>query len=125
MTNRRSLLLRILADAVVSMAAIAGFFLASHSTRPAWLIAIGIGLIVAAAVSGYLEPSGKTVWIHAPIIMAPELIALPFAFATCRGFECAGITAFLFMAGLFTLVLVGISYCAFFIRRRITRPGVG
>jgi hypothetical protein len=113
--------LRIFADAAVRIAAIAGFFLALHSAKPAPLIAIGIGLIIASGVGGYLESAAKRVWIHAPNIMAPELIALPFALATCRGFDCAGITAFLVMASLFTLISAGISCCAFYIRAATSR----
>ena len=69
---------------------------------------------------GYFEPSAKRVWCHALLIMWPEVLALPVALMTCKGHGCAGFVAFLFLASLFTLILMAASFGAFFIRRRRT-----
>jgi hypothetical protein len=121
MIHRANFGFRVLADLFVGVSAVVAFVFASHRTNGAWLIAIFVVLLLAAGMSGYLEPSAKRVWVHAFIIMSPELIALPCVLLTCRGFECAGIAAFLGVASLFTFVLVALSFAAFFIRRRISR----
>ncbi|HLY17075.1 MAG TPA: hypothetical protein VKR61_07610 [Bryobacteraceae bacterium] len=117
MTNRASLMKRMLVEALVGVAAAAGFVLASRIASPVALIPIPVVLLIAASVGGYLEPSAKRVWLHAPAFMLPELIALPVVLATCRGFECAGFAAFLMAASLFTLVMMGASFLAFRARR--------
>jgi hypothetical protein len=59
-------------------------------------------------------------FLTALLIMWPELLALPVALMTCKGYGCAGFVAFLFLASLFTLILMAVSFGAFFIRRRRT-----
>jgi hypothetical protein len=121
MTKRRGLILRILADLLVACFALGAFVGASKSTNGALLIAVLGGLLLAAGAGGYLEPSAKRVWIHPLVIMSPELIALAFALLTCHGFECEGMVGFLIVASLFTLVLVGLAFAAFYVRRWVTR----
>jgi hypothetical protein len=111
-----------LADLVVGIAAVGGFIAASKNGETAgyWLIAVACGLLMSAIMAGYFEPSAKRVWCHALLIMWPELLALPVALMTCKGHGCAGFVAFLFLASLFTLILMAASFGAFFIRRRRT-----
>jgi hypothetical protein len=113
---------RSLADLVVGVAAVGGFIAASKNGETAgyWLIAVACGLLMSAIMTGYFEPSAKRVWCHALLIMWPELLALPVALMTCKGHGCAGLVAFLFLASLFTLILMAASFGAFFIRRRRT-----
>jgi hypothetical protein len=122
MTNRRSLIIRLLADLIIGCIVLGAIVRASHSTNGAAFIAALGTVVLAAVVAGYLEPSAKWVWIHPLLIMAPELIALPIAFFTCRGFECGGVIGFLIFASLFTIVLEGLSFAAFYVTRRVTRP---
>jgi len=114
--------LRGLGDLTVGIAAVGGFIAASKNGETAgyWLIAVACGLLVSALIAGYFEPSAKRVWCHALLIMWPELLALPVVLMTCKGHGCAGIVVFLFLASVFTLVLMAASFGAFFIRRRRT-----
>jgi hypothetical protein len=111
-----------LADLVVGIAAVGGFIAASKNGETAgyWLIAVACVLLISAIMAGYFEPSAKRVWCHALLIMCPELLALPVVLITCKGHGCAGFVAFLFLASLFTLILMAASFGAFFIRRRRT-----
>jgi hypothetical protein len=109
MTNRRSLIFRILADLLVAFFALFAFVAPSHSKNGAWLIAALVALLLAAGAAGYLEPSAKRIWIHPLLIMSPEFIALPIFIFTCHGFECGGMSGILIFAGLFALVLVALS----------------
>ena len=111
-----------LADLVVGIAAVGGFIAASKNGETAgyWLIAVAFGLLMSAIMAGYFEPSAKRVWFHALLIMWPELLAFPVALMTCKGHGCAGFVAFLFLASLFTLILMAASFGAFFIRCRRT-----
>lgn len=111
-----------LMEALAGVAVTTAFALASRTANGAPFIAILVAVILAAGVSGYQEPSAMWVWVHAPIIMWPELLALPIVLATCRGFECGGVAGFLILASLFTAVLVGVSFCGFLVRRRVARP---
>jgi len=119
--NRRSLIFRILGDLFVGCIALGALVGASHTTNGATLIAVLGAVLLATAVSGYMEPSAKRVWIHPLLIMSPEIIALPFALLTCRGFECGGMIGFLIFANLFTLGLVVLSFAVFYARRWIAR----
>lgn len=113
---------RVVADILIGIATAGGFVLASRSsgTNAAWILIIACGLLfVIAVLAGYYEPSAKRVWMHAPIIMSLELIALPAAALTCKSFECAGVIAFLTMASLFALVLIGCSYIGFALKRKV------
>jgi hypothetical protein len=110
---------RIAADVIVGLSVIAGFVAASHGSTPLFFATCGL-LVVAAGTAGYFEPVAKRVWIHAVLQMWPELVALPFALATCRGFECGGFIAFLAMACASTVVLIVVSFVGFALRR-ITR----
>ena len=121
MTSRGSFILRVVAELLAGLLAAGAFGLASHSPNGSFFIAIGVGLLLVAGLAGYLEPSAKKVWLHPILIMWPELMALPAAVLTCHGFECAGVIAFLALAGLFALVLMGVSFAAFFARRKTTR----
>jgi hypothetical protein len=80
-------------------------------------IVIGLALVGAAGLAGNREPNAKWVVIHPVVMMAPELIAFPFALATCRGFECGGLIAFLAAASLATLVLIAVAFAGFGLRR--------
>jgi len=121
MTSRGSLILRMLADVLAGVLAIVGFVFASHTPNGVWFIAIFSAVFLASGAAGYMETSAKRVWIHAPLIMSPELIALPIVLLTCHGFECAGFIGFAVFASLFTLILVPVSLAGFYIRRRITQ----
>ena len=112
---------RIAADLLTGIVATGGFVLASRCSNsgPAWIfISAGVLLLLAAVLAGYHEPSAKRVWIHPPLIMSPELSALPAAYFTCKGFECAGVIAFLMLASLFAGVLIVFSYVGFALKRR-------
>ena len=122
MIKNRGLGFRILADILVACAALGAVVGASRSPNGAWLVVILGGLLLAAVLAGYREPFARRVWIHPLVIMSPVLIALPVALLTCRGFECGGIIGFLMAASLFTLVLLGGAFVAFYVGRRITRP---
>lgn len=113
--------LRLLADLLVGLAAAAGFVLASKHEPGVEAVAVLVILLAAAVLTGYLEPSAKRVWIHPLVIMSPELVALPVAVLTCKGFECGGVIAFLTVASLFAFVLIGVSFAAFFVRRWMSR----
>src|ERR1700752_3319983 len=113
---------RIAADLLTGIVATGGFVLASRCSNSgaAWIfISAGVLLLLAAVLAGYHEPSAKRVWIHAPLMMSPELIALPAAYFTCKGFECAGVIAFLMLASLFAGVLIVFSYVGFALKRRV------
>jgi hypothetical protein len=112
-----------LAAFLVGVSALGGFFVAAHRNENSGysLFAILCGLVVAAGLAGYFEPLATRVWIHAILIMFPLLVALPFALMTCKGHGCVGLAMFLSIASLFALiVLVAVSFAAFFIRRRLT-----
>lgn len=121
MTNRRGFVFRILADLLFSGLAVLAFVGASHSTNGMGLIVAFGAVFLAAAVAAWMEPSAKRVFIHPVLIMLPELIALPAAALTCHGFECGGIIAFLILAGLFTFILVGVSFATFYLKRWFLR----
>ena len=123
MTNRRGVIFRILADLFVACLVTLSLIAASHSGSGAWFVGAVSVLLLAAGVAGYLEQSAKRVWIHPLVIMAPELIALPVAILTCRGHGCVGGIVFLILVNLFALLLVGLSYAVFYIRRRMARSG--
>jgi hypothetical protein len=92
-----------------------------------WAIPAPCILLIAACAAGWMEPSGRSVWIHTLVIMSPELVALACATLICEAtagplrFECAWLVIFLALALLFTLALVGLSFAAFLIRRWATR----
>jgi hypothetical protein len=121
MTNRRGVIFRILADLFVAFSVTLAFFAVSDSGKAAWLIGVIGALLFAAGMAGYLEPSAKKVWIHPLVIMWPELIALPVAFLGCHGHGCAGVISFLNAANMFTLLLLGLSFAVFYVRRRLAR----
>jgi hypothetical protein len=121
MKNQRGFISRIIGDLVVGCTTLGAFVAASHWENGATFIAILCAVLLAVAVAGYLEPSAKRVWIHPLLIMWPEIIALPVAVLTCRGFECGGMIGFLIFVNLFTLGLVGLSFAVFYVRRWITR----
>src|SRR5260370_41424868 len=120
MSDRRSLALRIVADLVVACLGTASFIIASHGST-AWFIETIGGLLLWVVAAACLEPSAKMVWVHPLLIMLPELVALPAISLTCHGFECAGIIAFLVLASVSSILLVGISFAVFYIRRWIMR----
>ena len=81
---------RVAAEVLIGIGTTCGFVLASRSSdsSAAWLLISACGLLILVAVlAGYYEPSAKRVWIHSPLLMFLELIALPAAAFTCRGFE--------------------------------------
>lgn len=121
MKNRRGLTFRILADLFVGCIALGTLVGASHSTNGVMFVVVLGGVLFAAAVAGYLEPSARRVWIHPLLMMSPEIVALPFALLTCHGFECGGVIGFLIFANLFTLGLVGLSFAVFYVRRWTAR----
>jgi hypothetical protein len=121
MTNQRGIIFRILADLFVAFFASLAFFIVSHSGNGAALIGIIGALLFAAGLAGYREPSAKHLWIHPLVMMSPELIALPVAALGCHGHGCAGVIAFLIATNLFTLVLLGLSFAVFYVRRRLAR----
>ena len=123
MTNRRGVIFRILADLFVACFVTLSLIAASHSGSGAWFVGAICVLLLAVGVAGYLEQSAKRVWIHPLVIMAPELIALPVVFLSCQGHGCAGVIAILILANLFTLVLLGLSFAVFYVRRRLVRSG--
>lgn len=92
-----------------------------------WAIPAPCILLVAACAAGWMEPSGRRVWTHPLVMMSPELVVLVCAAVVCpaiagpRGEECAWFVVALFVAVPFTLVMVGLSLAAFFIRRLATR----
>jgi hypothetical protein len=108
---------RIILDLLVSISAIAAFVVLSKNGSGFLAIAIGLALIAAAGFAGNREPNAKWVVIHPVVMMAPELIAFPFALATCRGFECGGVIAFLAAISLSTLVLIVVAFAGFGLRR--------
>lgn len=115
---------RAAAEVLLGLAATGGFVLASRSSDPnsPWLlIATGVFLVMVAVLAGYYEPSAKRVWIHSPLIMSLELIALPAAYFTCKGFECGGVIGFLIMASLLACLLIVFSYVGFAFKRRSSR----
>jgi len=123
MTNGRGIVFRILADAFVACFVSLAFMAASRSNNdPLRIGALGAQLL-AVGVMAYLEPSAKKVWIHPLVIMLPELIVLPAVVLTCRGHGCAGMFVFLILVYLCTLLLVGLSFGIFYVKRRIVRSG--
>jgi hypothetical protein len=93
------------------------------SANGALVIAVLGAQLIAVGVMACLETSAKMVWIHPLVIMLPELIALPVAILTCRGHGCVGGIVMLILVNLFTLLLVGLSYAVFYVRRRMARSG--
>ena len=113
---------RVMAEMLVGIVTTGGFVLASRSSdsNATWILVTVCGfLLLVAVLAGYYEPLARRVWVHAPIMMCLELIALPVAVFTCKSFECAGVIAFLTMASLFACVLVGCSYIGFALKRRL------
>ena len=115
--------LRAAADVLAGVCASAGFIFASRSNEIGanrLLLITCILLLILAAIAGFCEPFLKRVWIHAVLIMSPELIALPVVSLSCRGFECAGGIAFLMMASFFTIGLIAFSFLGFALRAKLT-----
>lgn len=83
-----------------------------------WLILIPCGILVTAILAGYYEPLAKRVWIYAPLLTLPELVAFPIAILTCKGHGCVATYVLLAAAIGATFVLIAVSYAAFFIRRK-------
>ena len=107
---------------VTGICAAGGFILASRSNEfgaNRLLISTCALLLVLAAAAGFCEPSLKRVWIHALLIMSPELIAFPVVSLSCRGFECAGAIAFLMLASFFAVGLIPASFLGFAIRAKL------
>ena len=122
MTDRHKFIVRLLADFLSGIGAVFALVFASHDASGRSLVAVPIILIGTASGAGYFEPFAKRVWIHALVMMCIELIALPCMLLTCHSFECGGMIAALVIENLAIPVLVGLSYAAFFMRRRIDRP---
>jgi hypothetical protein len=113
---------RAAADVVAGICAAGGFVLASRGNEIAanrLLLITCILLLVLAAIAGFCEPFLKRVWIHAVLIMSPELIALPVVSLSCRGFECAGAIVFLMAASFFTVGLIAFSFVGFTVRAKL------
>ena len=125
MTKRRSVVVRILADLFVACLVPLYMFASSRTGSANGALAIGVlgAQLIAVGVMACLEPSAKMVWIHPLVIMLPELIALPVAILTCRGHGCVGGIVMLILANLITILLVGLSYAVFYIRRRMAPSG--
>jgi hypothetical protein len=123
MTNGGGTVRRILADLFVACLVPLYFALPVREEAGAFVIALLAAQLIAVGVMACLEPSAKMVWIHPLVIMLPELIALPVAILTCRGHGCVGGIVMLILVNLFTLLLVGLSYAVFYVRRRIARSG--
>lgn len=122
MTNRGSLLSRVLADFLAGIS-VAGLvvILGKLNVSKGWAIAVLCVLPLAAAIASSRECLAKRVWIHPLVIMTPALMAVIAGLLTCRGFECGGAVGFLAFVILFTFVLVGLSFAVFYIKNRITR----
>ena len=73
-----------MADLFVGVSAVVAFVFASHRTNGAWPIAIFVVLLLAAGMSGYLEPSAKRVWVHAFTIFAGMMFVWPTLAAALR-----------------------------------------
>jgi len=116
-----------LAAFLVGISAPGSILAASHygASPGYWLIAIPCSVSIAAILAGYFEPVAKRVWIHALLLLLPELVALPVAVLTCKGHGCVASIVLLAVAIPSTLVLIAISYAAFFIRRRPASSIVG
>ena len=121
MTNRRGVVARISADLFVACLVPLALVAASRSENLAWPIGSLSALLLAVGVAAYLEPSAKLVWTHPLVIMSPEVVALPVVLLACHGHGCAGLAAVLMVVNLFTLLLVGLSYAIFYLKRRIMR----
>jgi hypothetical protein len=114
--------IRAAADVLAGVSAAGGFILASKSNEfgaNRLLILTCTLLLLVAAVAGFCEPSLKRVWIHALLIMSPELVALPVVSLACPGFECAGAIAFLMLASLFAVGLIPVSFLGFALRAKL------
>ena len=125
MTNGGGTVRRILADLFVACLVPLYIFASSRTggANGALVIAVLAAQLIAVGVMACLETSAKMVWIHPLVIMLPELIALPVAILTCRGHGCIGGFVMLILVNLFTLLLVGLSYAVFYVRRRMARSG--
>ena len=125
MTKGGGTVVRILADLFVACFVPLAIFASSRTVSANGALAIGVfgAQLIAVGVMACLEPSAKMVWIHPLVIMLPEFVALPVAILTCRGHGCVGGIVMLILVNLFTLLLVGLSYAVFYIRRRIVRRG--
>ena len=101
MTKRNSLIFRLVTELIIGVAALFGFMAILHSAYGAndwWAVIFFFSVVIlAAGASGYSEPSAKMVWLHAPIMMLPELIGLPLVL-TCHSFMCAPAAFLLFVA---------------------------
>jgi hypothetical protein len=124
MTGRRGFVVRLLADLCVACLVVLAFFVASRSNNDPLRIAALVVQFLAVGVAAYLEDSAKKVWIHPLVILLPELIALPAGVLLCKGHGCAGMFVFAVLAYFVALLMVGLSYAVFHIRRRILRSGV-
>ena len=115
---------RAAAEVLVGVLTTGGFVLASRTSdsTSVWLLISACVVLVAVAVlAGYYEPSVKRVWMHPLLIMSLELIALPAAYFTCKGFECGGVIGFLIMTSFFACLLIVFSYVGFAFKRRASR----
>jgi hypothetical protein len=113
---------RVATEVLIGLGTTGGFVLASRSSGSgaAWLLIFAcLLLVLVATLAGYYEPSASRVWMHPPLMMALELIALPASSFTCRGFECGGVIAFLHDCQPVHCILVGFSYVGFALRRRV------
>ena len=122
-----SFLVRALAALLVGSSAPGSILAASHygASPGYWLFAIPCSVLIAAILAGYFEPFAKRVWIHALLLMLPELVALPVVVLTCKGHGCVASIVFLAVAIPSTFVLIAVSYAAFFIRRKRASTIVG
>src|SRR5689334_4772015 len=127
MSRTDGLAWRLLTDFAVGLAAL-GIFLSSSFLPDAYPWSDVLGLIPVpasavlllggAAVAGYREPSLALVWVHAPVLLALELIPAPIVLLTFPpGFEASGYRALATAVILFTIPLMASSLAGFFFRR--------
>jgi hypothetical protein len=121
MKSRPSLVLLAIIDVLVGLG-VTSMFVKASSTKEAgetWLFtAIGL-ILVWAFVAGFRSSGFKRACLHPFLIMSPEIVVLPFAIVSCKGFECQGFIPFLMAACLFSLILLPLSLLGCFVGRRL------
>jgi hypothetical protein len=125
----RGLASRLITDFAVGLTA-TGIFASALFTQTEWLwkgtgidwlpVSICLGMLVAGGLlAGFREPHLAIAWVHALIIMAPELVLMPIILFSCHGFECTPLRYTVVYASAFTVPLAILSSAAAYARQRM------
>jgi hypothetical protein len=105
---------RVGVDVPTGLAAAAGFIYSGHPSIAAVIC------VLAAGIDGYCDRNVTHVWIHGLVMMSPEILTLLLGTEFCdpsKSWGCGAFPVGPALVALFSLLLIGVSYVAFFGRR--------